>query len=207
MAAAGFFFSITALVILIQLATNLNSCSAATPVHHSGRSTQFIRTSCRTTLHPNLCFATFAPYATRIRGSPRSLATTALSLTLNTTRFTTKSLISLSKRHRLKRREAAALRDCVEEVGDSVDELKDSITKVRLPTGGGSEFRRQMSDIQTWVSAALTNEDTCMGGLSGKSVNRDLKIRVRRRVVKVAHLTSIALAFVNRWAAAAATHK
>ncbi|KAK8496218.1 hypothetical protein V6N13_036393 [Hibiscus sabdariffa] len=206
MAAAGFFFSLTALVILIQLATSLNSCLAATPVHHSGRSTRFIRTSCQTTLHPNLCFTTFAPYATRIRGSPRSLATTALSLALNTTRFATKSVASLSKRHGLKRREAAALRDCVQEVGDSVDELKDSITKLGLPSAGGSDFRRRMSDIQTWVSAALTNDDTCMDGLSGKSVNRILKTRVRRRVVKVAHLTSIALAFVNRYAAAA-THK
>ncbi|KAE8657361.1 hypothetical protein F3Y22_tig00116996pilonHSYRG00564 [Hibiscus syriacus] len=207
MAAAGFFFSVTALVILIQLATNLNSCLAATPVHRSGRrSTQFIRTSCRTTLHPNLCFTTFARYATRVRGSSRSLATTALSLAFNTTHFTTKSIISLSKRHGLKRREAAALRDCVEQLGDSVNELKYSITKLSPATAGSRDFRRQMSDIQTWVSAALTNEDTCMDGLSGKSINRNLKTGVRRRVVKVAHLTSFALAFVNRYAAAA-THK
>ncbi|XP_039056393.1 pectinesterase inhibitor 10-like [Hibiscus syriacus] len=104
------------------------------------------------TLHPNLCFTSFAQYATRVRGSPRSLATTALSLAFNTTRFTTKSMISISKRHGLKRREAAVLRDCVEQLGDSVDGLKDSIAKLRLPTAGNSDVRRQMNDILTWVA-------------------------------------------------------
>ncbi|KAB2054081.1 hypothetical protein ERO13_A12G220250v2 [Gossypium hirsutum] len=204
MAATGSYFSIIALIILIQLATNLNSCSAATPIRHSGRNTRFIRTSCRTTLQPSLCFVTFSRYATRIRGSPRLLATTALSLAFNTTRFATKSMITLSKRHGLKRREAAALRVCVEELGDSIDELKDSIGKLSRHGAGGSTFLRQMSDIQTWVSAALTDDDTCMDGLSGKTINRKFRSRVRRRVVKVAYLTSISLAFVNRYAA---THK
>ncbi|KAK8323717.1 hypothetical protein V6Z11_A12G255400, partial [Gossypium hirsutum] len=198
--ATGSYFSIIALIILIQLATNLNSCSAATPIRHSGRNTRFIRTSCRTTLQPSLCFVTFSRYATRIRGSPRLLATTALSLAFNTTRFATKSMITLSKRHGLKRREAAALRVCVEELGDSIDELKDSIGKLSRH-GAGEHFRRQMSDIQTWVSAALTDDDTCMDGLSGKTINRKFRSRVRRRVVKVAYLTSISLAFVNRYAA------
>ncbi|XVF13311.1 hypothetical protein REPUB_Repub08aG0197800 [Reevesia pubescens] len=205
MAAAGSYISITSLLILIQLAINLNSCLAATPIHPSGRNyNRFIRTSCRTTLSPNLCFTTFSRYATRIRGSPRLLATTALSVTFKTTRSTSKTLINLSKRHGLKRREVAALRDCVEQLGDSVDELKDSISEISQP--GSKDFRRRMSDIQTWVSAALTNEDTCMDGVSWKSMNRNFKIKVRRRVVKVARFTSIALAFVNRYASAA-THK
>ncbi|XP_022737192.1 21 kDa protein-like [Durio zibethinus] len=200
MAAAGSYISITALVILIRLAINLNLCLEATPIPPSGRNTQFIRTSCRNTLYPNLCFTTFSRYATRIRGSPRLLATTALSVAFNTTRSTTKTMINLSKHHGLKRREAAALRDCVEQIGDSVDELKDSIKEISQP--GDNDFHRLMSDIQTWVSAALTNDDTCMDGFSGKCRKRNFKTNVRRRIVKVARLTSIALDFVDRYAAA-----
>ncbi|XVE57726.1 hypothetical protein DITRI_Ditri04bG0112600 [Diplodiscus trichospermus] len=201
--AVGYGFSVTALFILILVAINLKlSLGAATSIHPSGRNVRFIRTSCRQTLYPNLCFTTFSRYATRIRGSPRLLATTALSVTFNTTRFTRKTMISLSKRHGLKRREAAALRDCVQQLGDTVDELKDSIAEISPP--GGSDFRRRMNDIQTWASAALTNDDTCMDGFpAGKSTKGSLRRRVRRRVVKVARLTSIALNFVNRYAAAA----
>ncbi|XVF10779.1 hypothetical protein REPUB_Repub07fG0212500 [Reevesia pubescens] len=175
MVATGSFFSITAIFILIQLAIHLNLCLAATPIHPSGRNTRFIRTSCRTTLYSNLCFTTFSRYATRIRGSPRLLATTALNVAFNTTRSTTKTMISLSKRHGLKRREVAALRDCVDQLGDSVDELKDSIKEISQ--SGGNEFRRRMSDIQTWVSAALTNDDTCIDGFSGKSMKRKFKTK------------------------------
>ncbi|XVF51669.1 hypothetical protein PTKIN_Ptkin04bG0203000 [Pterospermum kingtungense] len=203
MAAAGFYFSVATLFILIQLATNLNLSLAATPVHHIGRNTRFIRTSCRTTLYPNLCFTTFSRYATRIRGSPSLLATTGLSVALNTTRSATKTMISLSKSQGLKRGDAAALRDCVEQLGDSIDELKNSIGEISPPRGKG--FRSRMGDVQTWVSAALTNDDTCMDGFSGtgKSMKRSFKFKVRRTVLRVAHLTSIALKFVNSYAAAA----
>ncbi|EOY24441.1 hypothetical protein QUC31_008764 [Theobroma cacao] len=198
--AAGSYFSVAALAILIQLTINLNLCLAAAPIHPSGRNTRFIRTSCRATLYPNLCFTTFSRYTTRIRGSPRLLASTALSMAFNTTRSTTKAFINLSKHRGLERSEAAALRDCVEQLGDSVDELKDSISAMSPPRRG-DDFRSRMSDLQTWVSAALTNDDTCMGGFPRKAMKRDFKT-VRRQVVKVAHLTSIALAFVNRYAAA-----
>ncbi|XWS61930.1 hypothetical protein CRYUN_Cryun07bG0167000 [Craigia yunnanensis] len=144
--AAGFYFSITAL-ILNQLAINLNLSLAATPIHPSGRNTLSIRTSCRTTLYHNLCLTTFSRYTTRIRGSPRLLATTALAVAFNSTRSTTKTMISFSKRHGLKLREAASLRDCVEQLADSVDELKDSIGEISPPRG--NDFRRRMSDIQT----------------------------------------------------------
>lgn len=199
--AAGFHISIPAFFILVLFAINLNLSSSAKPIHHpSGRNTRFIRTSCRTTLFPDLCFTTFSRYATRIRGSPRLLATTGLSLAFNTTRSATKTMIRLSKSHGLKRREAAALRDCVEQLGDSIDELKNSIGRISPPRGS-KDFRRRMSDVQTWVSAALTNDDTCMDGLSSvKSMKRNFKSKVRKLVVKVAHLTSIALNFINSYA-------
>ncbi|OMP02196.1 Pectinesterase inhibitor [Corchorus capsularis] len=205
--AASSYFSIIALIFLT---INLNLCSAATtgPIHRpNGRNTRFIRTSCRTTLFPNLCFTTFSKYSTRIRGNPRFLATTGLSLALNTTRSATKTLATLSKRHGLNRKDAAALRDCVQQLGNAVDELKDSISEMSSTRrGNNKDFRFRMSNIQTWVSAALTNEDTCMDGFSSagkhKINERGFKIIVRGRVRRVGRLTSIVLAFVNRYVAA-----
>ena len=97
----------------------------------------------------------------------------------------------------LKPREVAAMRDCVEELSDSVDELRKSIGE--MSQLGVSNFGVTMSDVQTWVSAALTDDSTCTDGFEGIN-NGNLKSTVRSRIVHVAQLTSNALAFINQLA-------
>lgn len=53
-----------------------------------------------------------------------------------------------------------------------------------------------MGNAQTWVSAALTNEDTCLDGF--KEVDGEVKSDVKKRISKVARVTSNALCFINR---------
>ncbi|XVF52679.1 hypothetical protein PTKIN_Ptkin05aG0037600 [Pterospermum kingtungense] len=197
------YFSIPAAILILMLsATHPNSCLAARKFLSSETDTDFIKTSCGATTYPDLCFTTFSSYAIEIQASPKILATKSLLLTLNTTRAASKTLSELSKSlaQGLKPREAAALRDCLEQVSDSVDEVKRSIGEMDETQGKSFAFR--MSDIETWVSAALTNEDTCMDGFSESDTDGDgdVKAAVRSSIEKVAHLTSIALAFVNRYA-------
>ncbi|MBA0558794.1 hypothetical protein Golob_015796 [Gossypium lobatum] len=104
----------------------------------------------------------------------------------------------IARTHRLKPRVAAAMADCIEVIDDSIDELQKSIGEiVRIRR---SNFVLIMSDLQTWVSAALTDEDTCMDGFSGRAMNGYAKMMVRKRIVKIAHLTSNALALINNYA-------
>ncbi|KAI3735159.1 hypothetical protein L6452_14647 [Arctium lappa] len=90
--------------------------------------------------------------------------------------------------------EVAALKDCVELLSDSVYELKRSLEEMNQP--GSKSLRLVMSDLQTWVSAAMTNEDTCIEGFA----NTKMKNVVRGKIVNVAHLTSNALALINSYA-------
>ncbi len=94
--------------------------------------------------------------------------------------------------------------DCVEELSDSVDELQRSIVEMGSIIGG-SNFEVQMNDILTWVSAALTDDDTCMDGFAGNAMNGNVKTIVRRHILKVAHLTSNALALIKNYAGAQTT--
>ncbi|THU65507.1 hypothetical protein C4D60_Mb05t04400 [Musa balbisiana] len=49
-----------------------------------------------------------------------------------------------------------AMKDCMETLGDSVSELQESLTAMgRL---GGKSKRFRISNMQTWVSAALTDD-------------------------------------------------
>jgi pectinesterase inhibitor-like protein len=57
-----------------------------------------------------------------------------------------------------------------------------------------------IDDVQTWVSAALTDESTCSDGFAGNAMNGNLKTAVRGRIVNIAQLTSNALALINNYA-------
>lgn len=126
------------------------------------------------------------------------LADTAMSIALATARSASTAITRLSKNQWLKPREAAAMSDCVEVLGDSVDELRMSIQEMEHPEG--TSFGLQMSDIQTWVSAALTDDDTCMDGFDGNAMNGNVKTTVRGYILHVAQMTSVALALINDYA-------
>ncbi|KAK9147995.1 hypothetical protein Scep_006752 [Stephania cephalantha] len=161
--------------------------------------TEFIRHSCVTTTYPTLCIISLSTHATAIQTSPKLLAHAALSVTLTSARTTSAAMSALLLNHKgLRPREVAAMRDCVETMGDSVDELRRSIGEMGHLRS--SNIAMQMSDIETWVSAALTEEDTCMDGFAEEGLDGPLKSVVRRRIVNVAHLTSNALALVNHLA-------
>nr|GFD26096.1 pectinesterase inhibitor 10-like [Tanacetum cinerariifolium] len=75
--------------------------------------------------------------------------------------------------------------DCIELLGDSVYELKQSLDEMNRP--GSKDSGLVMSDIQAWVSSAMTDEDTCSEGFAD---DPKMKGVVRGKIVNVAHLTS-----------------
>lgn len=79
-------------------------------------------------------------------------------------------------------------------------ELQRAIRELGRPKG--YNFGGLISDIETWVSSALTDDETCMDGFSGRTVNV-VKTKVRRHIVRVAHLTSNSLALINGYASKA----
>ncbi|KAL0296603.1 UNVERIFIED_CONTAM: Pectinesterase inhibitor 3 [Sesamum radiatum] len=96
-------------------------------------------------------------------------------------------------------RAAVALHDCFTVFGDAVDQIRGSLKQMRKLTGTGEELRFQMSNVQTWMSAALTNEDTCVDGFQDVA-DGPVKMDVCDRTVKVKEVTSNALALVNSYA-------
>ena len=70
---------------------------------------------------------------------------------------------------------------------------------MRTLGGSGESLRFQLSNVQTWMSAALTNEETCTDGFEDIPDN-EVKADVCGRAVKVKEVTSNALALVNGFA-------
>ncbi|MCL7031796.1 hypothetical protein MKW94_005611 [Papaver nudicaule] len=168
----------------------------------SGKS-DFIRTSCGVTQYPDLCFESLSVFRSEIRQSPRQIAQTALHVSLSRARSVRSYVSTMTRVKGIKGRDLQAVKDCVDNMGDSVDRLSKSIKELGEMSKGKNtaDFMWHMSNVQTWVSAALTDENTCTEGFTGHGKNTNYRAGIRRRVTGVAQVTSNALALVNHFAA------
>ncbi|KAL1219502.1 Pectinesterase inhibitor 11 [Cardamine amara subsp. amara] len=179
----------------------------------------FIRTSCNATLYPDVCFTSLAGYASAVQDSPARLAKLAIGVSLSQAKSTAAYLSKLSRSAVVTstakysgdghQTTSAVIRDCISNVEDAVDEMRGSLRQLRNMNGGGGvaaarrsveTFRFQMSNVQTWMSAALTDEDTCMDGFEDLEEGGVIKTTVCDRLEEVKRLTSNALALVNTYA-------
>ncbi|KAL8149286.1 21 kDa protein [Apium graveolens] len=185
----------SALLLFLTYTTSPAS-SAAAPAN------KFIKTSCTLTTYPLVCEQSLSAYAKTIQNNPQELASTALQVSLRQTKLAHTFMKRLNKFKGLKARQYAAIHDCLEEVADSLDRVSRSCDEMKnLGRAKGNDFTFRMSNVETWVSAALTDETTCMDGFAGKGLDGKIKESVRAQVVAVARVTSNALALVNNFAA------
>ncbi|XVE97852.1 hypothetical protein REPUB_Repub03eG0054600 [Reevesia pubescens] len=165
--------------------------SAAASKHGGGVPKDLVRSSCAHASYPSLCLRTLSSY-TGPANTPRDLAQAAVKVSLSraqkVSNYLTTSVTGKSKRERV------ALSDCLEQIAESVDELSKTLGELKHLRGETFEF--QLSNAQTWVSAALTNEDTCLDGFEG--IDGKVKSDVKRKITKVSKVTSNALYMINR---------
>ncbi|KAH0722917.1 hypothetical protein KY290_005583 [Solanum tuberosum] len=162
----------------------------------------YIRSSCKTTLYPDTCYHSLNHYATAVQQDPGRLARVAIGVSLAKAKRMSAFVSNLSREadYGAQPRALAALHDCFSVFGDAVDQIRDSLSQMRTLGGSSESLRFQMSNVQTWMSAALSNEDTCTDGFEDVSDDEPLKLDVCNRAGKVKEVTSNALAFINSFA-------
>ncbi|KAK3011742.1 hypothetical protein RJ639_013029 [Escallonia herrerae] len=190
--------------MLLHLSDTASATAAATVP--TANNTDFIRTSCGTTLYPELCYTSLSGYANVVQQDPAQLARVAIGLSLSKARRMANYVSNLSRQadYGSDHRAASALHDCCTVFGDAVDGITGSLQQMRHLGGSPESLRFQLSNVQTYMSAALTNEDTCTDGFDDVP-DCPVKSDVSGRVVKVTKVTSNALALVNSYAAKVTT--
>lgn len=152
------------------------------------------REACRVTRYPDLCIRTLAPFSLSAGRSPSKWARAGVSVTIGEVKNVQAYLAKLKRQGHMRGRNRVALSDCVVSFSDALDELYRSLGVLRRLSR--STFGTQMGDLNTWISAALTDEDTCLDGFQG---NKERRIKMlQNRVLEVYNVTSNALALVNR---------
>ncbi|KAG2269142.1 hypothetical protein Bca52824_063697 [Brassica carinata] len=194
-----FFFLATLLPLILTVH------SQPSPSPSPSDDSDFIQRSCNTTLYPDVCVSSLSNFSTYVHNDPALLARAAISVTLSKALELGKYLSNVSTLLEIHEdgvphpTAAAVFHDCFETLKDAVDEMRDSMKQMRdlVTTGSLESFRFQMSNVQTWLSAALTNEETCTDGFKDVQ-DEPRKDEVCARVDGVKKLTSNALALVNR---------
>ncbi|KAF8106140.1 hypothetical protein N665_0147s0092 [Sinapis alba] len=162
----------------------------------------FIRSSCNATLYPDVCFTSLSGYASAVQDNPARLAKLAIGVSLSRAKHTMSYLSKLSS-HASSASASPAVHDCVSNVGDAVEQMHGSLQQLREMNHrrpGAPAFRFQMSNVQTWMSAALTDEETCTDGITEEMEEGETKTAICERVADVKRFTSNALALVNTYA-------
>ncbi|XAR71633.1 Pectinesterase [Bertholletia excelsa] len=87
----------------------------------------------------------------------------------------------------------SAYEDCLELLEDSVDQLSRSLAAVRpLAADGEAPPEASAEDVMTWLSASMTNHDTCSDGL--QEVDGDVKDQMGNRLKDLSEIVSNSLA-------------
>uniref|UniRef100_A0A0D9XIB6 Pectinesterase inhibitor domain-containing protein n=1 Tax=Leersia perrieri TaxID=77586 RepID=A0A0D9XIB6_9ORYZ len=212
--------SLLSLFLLFIAATStttpIDAAGGQPPSPSPATSSTFVRSRCATTRYPDICYDYLLPYASKFKTSHIKLAITACDVAAARLRaFSGRIKDLLQHTGSGAPRVEAALKDCKSTISAAEDLARESSSELgQLDTaaGGGGvssrEARLHVSNVKTWLSAAITNEVTCSDGFeeAGEAAAASPEGKeVVAGVASVMQHTSIALALVNAVAVAEAT--
>ncbi|GAA0165696.1 esterase [Lithospermum erythrorhizon] len=173
--------------IVIGLAVGLTGKSSNDTTTHR-KPTQAISRACDYTRYPTLCLDSLLDFPGAMTAqTDRDLVHIQVNLTLN--RFS-KALDFASEINNLPMdpRSRSAYEDCLELLQESVELLDRSLVSVNSNEKGTTTH----DDVLTWLSSALTNQDTCEEGLTQSTTN--LKNQMFAKLKDLSELVSNSLA-------------
>ncbi|KAK9945681.1 hypothetical protein M0R45_011181 [Rubus argutus] len=160
----------------------------------------YVEEACSVTRYRDLCIHSLASFSSIAKKSPSVWARAGVSVTLGETKNVAQYLVNLNKHNNMNGKSRVALSDCIECFANAIDELHKSLGVLRRLSR--TTFVTQMGDLNTWLSAALTDGNTCLDGFSEGDCEKGQQIKsLQNRVLRANRFTSNALALANKLAA------
>ncbi|XP_071738333.1 pectinesterase inhibitor 6-like [Rutidosis leptorrhynchoides] len=156
----------------------------------------YVKDACSVTRYQDLCIDSLSSYSKTAKTDPSKWARAGVSVTIGETKNVTCYLVGLKKNNHMKGRNRVAVLDCVDVFQDALDRLHQSLGVLRRLNA--ETFDTEMQDITTWISSALTDEDTCLDGFEGQD-SHEIK-SLESKVKRSSYFTSNALALVAKLA-------
>ncbi|XP_022728360.1 pectinesterase inhibitor 6-like [Durio zibethinus] len=159
-------------------------------------SNNYVQDACSVTRYRALCVNSLASFSSTAKKSPGKWARAGVSVTIGETKNVAQYLMKVKNYREMRGRYKIPLSDCIECFQNAIDQLHESLGILRKLSA--RNFYAQMGDVTTWLSAALTDQDTCLDGFENP-MGKQAKM-LRNRVLRSSYFTSNALALVNKLA-------
>nr|QIR83170.1 pectin methylesterase 12 [Cunninghamia lanceolata] len=151
---------------------------------------------CNVTLYPDRCISSLSSYPGASKLGPKDLFDIAVVVALGEAQKAL-PLVSNLPQQITDPMQKQAINDCEELIEETIEQLSssnDDLKNFKLKS-----LMEPSGDVRTWLSAALTNLDTCVNGLAD-TASSEAKAQIQSIVENLTELTSNSLAIVNNFA-------
>lgn len=179
--------------ILLGIRTKSDGSGSQAEGSHQ-KPSQAMSRACSKTRYPDLCVNSLLDFPGSVTASSTDLVHISMNMTLQhfgralytSTEINNLQMDSLTR---------SAYQDCLELLEDSVDQLSRSLTSVAPNQNRKGQAVGNSNDVLTWLSAAMTNQDTCTEGF--ENVASKVKNEMMDRLKDLSELVSNALAIFS----------
>ncbi|XP_062030397.1 pectinesterase 3 [Rosa rugosa] len=147
-----------------------------------------IKIVCNVTRYPESCFTSISSLNSSPKPDPESILKLSLQVSISELSHLSSVLKTMNS--------DAAIRDCLDQVEDALSQLNDSVSAMVV---GKALTEAKVKDVQTWISSAVTDQETCLDGLEemGSAGVDDVKKKMKKSM----DFTSNSLAIVANFKA------
>ncbi|CAL0305434.1 unnamed protein product [Lupinus luteus] len=185
-------------IIILSVRTQASSNDQNAPTLRS-KPTQAISRTCSKTQFPTLCINYLLDFPGSKTASEKDLIHISINMTLqHLSKALYSSALLSSSISSVNPRVSAAYDDCLELLDESIDAVARSLSSVATPSSSISGTVTSLGssdDVLTWLSAALTNQDTCAEGFADTS--GDIKNQMSNNLRDLSELVSNSLAIFS----------
>ncbi|XP_038897967.1 pectinesterase-like [Benincasa hispida] len=189
--------AISSTLLLVGAAVGIVA-GVTTKSKNSGKSHAIVKSTCSSTLYPDLCFSTISKSEGAMEkvGNQKDVIELSINITVKAVEenyFKVKKLCGLKN---ISHREKIALHDCLETIDETLDELHKAIVDLHEYPNKKS-LNQHADDLKTLLSSAITNQGTCLDGFSHDRGRQKPAGKAKRGQVEVEHMCSNALAMIK----------
>ncbi|KAK5831159.1 Pectinesterase 3 [Gossypium arboreum] len=163
---------VAAIIGIVAGVSSRNNSDESDTSHHA-----IVKSACSGTFYPDLCFSAVATVpagtAKKVR-SQKDVIELSLNITTTAVEHNYFKIKKLLARKDLTTREKTALHDCLETIDETLDELHEAVEDLHEYPNKKS-LTQHADDLKTLMSAAMTNQETCLDGFSHEGADKKIR--------------------------------
>ncbi|KAF8392670.1 hypothetical protein HHK36_023019 [Tetracentron sinense] len=164
------------------------------PLHlHQHQHLQIAHSTCEGTLYPQLCVSTLSSFPDLTSKSLRQIISATVNHTVDEVEASASNCTGIRKKlTKLDPLQKRALDDCLELFNDTISQLQTALSDL----SPNSSTSKHYHDLQTLLSAAITNQYTCLDGFAYS--NGNVRDSIEDSLYNITHLVSNSLAMLKK---------